>query len=42
VACFQHRDDAERFWAGLRERFAAFGLELNDDKTRLIEFGRFD
>ena len=41
VVGFQHRDDAERFWAELRERFARFGLELNDDKTRLIEFGRF-
>ena len=41
VAGFQHRDDAERFWADLRERFAQFGLELNGDKTRLIEFGRF-
>ncbi len=41
VVCFQHRDDAERFWADLRDRFATFGLELNDDKTRLIEFGRF-
>jgi RNA-directed DNA polymerase len=41
VVGFQHRDDAERFWADLRERFAEFGLELNDDKTRLIEFGRF-
>jgi hypothetical protein len=41
VLGFQHRDDAERFWADLRERFLRFGLELNDDKTRLIEFGRF-
>jgi group II intron reverse transcriptase/maturase len=41
VVSFQYRDDAERFWADLRERFATFGLELNDDKTRLIEFGRF-
>src|SRR5213596_2368944 len=38
---FQHRDDAERFRADLRERFAQFNLELNGDKTRLIEFGRF-
>ena len=28
-------------WADLRERFARFGLELHDEKTRLIEFGRF-
>src|SRR5712691_6854520 len=41
VVGFQHRDDAERFWADLRERFAEFSLELNGDKTRLIEFGRF-
>jgi hypothetical protein len=41
VLGFQHRDDAERFWADLRERFAQFNLGLNDDKTRLIEFGRF-
>jgi RNA-directed DNA polymerase len=41
VAGFQHRDDAERFMADLRDRFARFGLELHPDKTRLIEFGRF-
>ena len=41
VLGFQHCDDAERFWGDLRERFAQFSLELNDDKTRLIEFGRF-
>jgi group II intron reverse transcriptase/maturase len=38
---FEHREDAERFLAQLRERFARFGLELHPDKTRLIEFGRF-
>ena len=37
---FEYRDDAERFLAGLRERFAKFSLELHPDKTRLIEFGR--
>ena len=41
VVGFQHRDDAERFWAALRERFAKFGLGLHEEKTRLIEFGRF-
>ena len=41
VVGFQHRDDAERFWADLRERLAKFSLELNAEKTRLIEFGRF-
>jgi RNA-directed DNA polymerase len=41
VVGFKHRDDAQRFLACLRERFAKFGLGLNPDKTRLIEFGRF-
>jgi group II intron reverse transcriptase/maturase len=41
VAGFEHREDAERFLADLRVRFAAFGLELHPEKTRLIEFGRF-
>jgi len=37
---FQYQEDAQRFLADLRERFAKFGLELHPDKTRLIEFGR--
>ena len=40
IVGFEYRDDAERFLAGLRDRFAKFGLELHPDKTRLIEFGR--
>jgi RNA-directed DNA polymerase len=41
VVGFERREDAERFLAELRSRFAEFGLELHPDKTRLIEFGRF-
>jgi len=41
VVGFEHRDDAERFWADLRDRLARFNLEVNAEKTRLIEFGRF-
>jgi len=41
VAGFQHRDDAERFLADLRARLAEFSLELAQEKTRLIEFGRY-
>jgi RNA-directed DNA polymerase len=41
VLGFQHRDEAERFLAELRERLAKFGLELHPEKTRLIEFGRY-
>jgi group II intron reverse transcriptase/maturase len=40
VIGFEYREDAERFWADLRDRLATFGLEVNADKTRLIEFGR--
>jgi RNA-directed DNA polymerase len=41
IVGFQHREDAERFLAELRDRFARFGLELHPGKTQLIEFGRF-
>jgi len=40
VVGFEHRHEAERFVAALRERFAPFGLELHPDKTRLLRFGR--
>ena len=40
VVGFEHREEAERFLAELRERFATFGLELHPDKTRLIAFGK--
>ena len=39
MAGFEDREDAERFLADLRERFAEFGLELHL-MTWLIEFGR--
>jgi retron-type reverse transcriptase len=41
VLGFQHRHEAERFLEQLRERLGKFGLELNSEKTRLIEFGRY-
>ena len=41
VLGFQHRAEAEKFLAALRERVGKFGLELHPDKTRLIEFGRY-
>ncbi|MHB9036975.1 MAG: group II intron reverse transcriptase/maturase [Armatimonadota bacterium] len=41
VICFQHRSDAERFLEDMEKRFDRFHLELNVEKTRLIEFGRF-
>jgi group II intron reverse transcriptase/maturase len=38
---FQHREEADRFLQGLRERLKKFGLELHPEKTRRIEFGRY-
>lgn len=40
VLCFQYRDDAERVQRALHGRLAKYGLQLNAEKTRLIEFGR--
>jgi len=41
VACFRYKDDAERFRQGLKEQLEGVGLELAEEKTRCIEFGRF-
>src|SRR2546426_1042928 len=41
VVGFQYVEEAKQFLAQLRQRFAKFGLELQPDKTRLIEFGYF-
>ena len=41
VGCFQFQDDVQNFRRQLRERFARFNLELAEDKTRLLLFGRF-
>jgi RNA-directed DNA polymerase len=41
ITGFQYRDEANRFLAELEERLAKFGLKLHQEKTRLIEFGRF-
>ena len=40
IVGFEEREDAERFLAEMRERFAKFSLELHPGKTRLIEFRR--
>jgi len=40
VVGFEHRAEAERFVAEMRDRMAAFGLTLHPEKTRLIAFGR--
>ena len=41
VACFQYKEDAEKFYMALRSRLEHFGLHLQEEKSRLIEFGRY-
>jgi group II intron reverse transcriptase/maturase len=41
IAGAEYESDARKLLEALRERLAKFGLTLNEDKTRLIEFGRF-
>ena len=40
VMGLQYEADARKMVVALRERLAAFGLTLHENKTRLIEFGR--
>src|SRR6516164_5989274 len=41
VVSFQYRQDVDHFQQQVRERFTKFGLELAEEKTRRILFGRF-
>ncbi len=41
IVGFEHQQDAQRFLVDLRGRLAKFSLELEPEKTRMIEFGRF-
>ena len=41
VLGFESKNDVDRFLEDLKVRFAQFGLTLNEDKTRMLPFGRF-
>ena len=41
VCCFQNKWEAEIFRQRLEERFAKYGLTLAEEKTKILEFGRF-
>ena len=42
ICCFQNKNEAERFYKELLpNRLKSGGLELAEDKTRMIAFGRF-
>lgn len=41
VCCFQYKSDAENFYNALIKRLKKFNLEIEEDKTKVIPFGRF-
>jgi group II intron reverse transcriptase/maturase len=40
IVAFESHKDAERFMQEMQERFAKFGLQIAEEKTRLVEIGR--
>ena len=41
VACFQYKEEAEKYLRSVKKRLAKFGLEVSEEKTKIIEFGRY-
>lgn len=41
IAGFQYKYEAEAYYEVLKRRMSKFGLELEESKSRLLEFGRF-
>jgi len=41
LACFQYKEDAHLFLERMKDRLEGFGLEVAEEKTQCIEFGRF-
>jgi group II intron reverse transcriptase/maturase len=41
VVCVQYKEEARMLLGMLKERLKKFGLELAEEKTRIIEFGRY-
>ena len=41
VVMFQYEETARKFYGMLKERMKKFKLELSEDKTRILPFGRF-
>lgn len=38
VACFQYKDEAEKYLRSVKKRLAKFGLEVSEEKTKILEF----
>ena len=41
ICCFEREDDARRYQSVLPRRLGRYSLEVAEEKTKLIEFGRF-
>ena len=41
VCCFKYEGEAVKFYKMLKERFRKFGLELAEDKSKIMRFGRY-
>ena len=41
ICMFQYKDEAEEFYSSLKTRLAKFKLEIAEDKSKVIAFGRF-
>lgn len=40
VVCFEYEKEAHKFYEELKERLSKFNLELAEDKTKIIKFGK--
>lgn len=38
VACFEYKEDAEKYLRSVKKRLNKFGLEISEKKTKIIEF----
>lgn len=38
VACFQYKSEAEKYLRSVKKRLAKFGLEVSEEKTKILEF----
>jgi group II intron reverse transcriptase/maturase len=41
VLCFQYENDARKVYQALKQRLEKFGLELSEEKSSIIKFGRY-
>ena len=41
ICRFQYKEEANKFYKAMRERLAVFKVELAEDKTKIMKFGRF-